>query len=122
MILIENNYAIIEFKKGPFANNSQECISLAMEMLNLSKSFNSLINKGKVPGKKMNKTGRIRIGIQKFVNKDGVNPIVIDKLIGLIRVGGLKQITVQVGEKGIDLSPNEDVSGLIASLMLKRII
>lgn len=120
MIRIENDLAIIEFKKGPFTNDAKNCVGLVMEMLNLSKSFSSILKKGKKPGKKMEKTGRIRIGIEKFVNKTGVDPSTVDKLIHTIRTGNLKVAKVQVGEKEIELYPNNDVPEVIANLILKK--
>jgi hypothetical protein len=123
MIVINRDSAIIEFKKGPFGNDAQGCIGLAMEMLNLSRAFRAVSAKGKKPPKKLEKTGRIRIGIQKFVNKNGVDPLVIDKLIGEIRKGKLSTIKVPIGEnKEIELSPNNDVPGVIADLIVRKII
>jgi hypothetical protein len=122
MIKIDNNSIVIEFKKGSLSNDAENCIKLAMEMLNLSKSFNSLIKRGQEPSKKMNQTGRIRLGIQKFVNKDGVTPIIIDKIISMIRNGNLKEIKTQVGGNEIILYSNNDVSGFIAQLMVEKVI
>jgi hypothetical protein len=123
MIEIKKDYIIVEFKKGPFGNDAQGCIGLAMEMLNLSNTFKTVIAKGKTPSKKLEKTGRIRIGIQKFVNKNGVDPLVVDKLIGTIRKGKLSTIKVPIGEnKEIFLTPNNDVPGVIANLMVRKII
>ena len=122
MIEIKDDLLIIEFKKGPFTNDAQNCVGLIMEMLNLSKGFSSILKKGKTPGKKMNKTGRIRTGIEKFVNKTGVDPSVVDRLIRTIRTGNLKTAKIQVGGREIILSPNNDVPGVIADLMLKKVI
>lgn len=123
MIEIKKNYVSIEFKKGPFAKDAQGCICLAMEMLNLSKAFKAISAKDKKPPKKLEKTGRIRLGIQRLVNKNGVDPLVVDRLIGTIRQGNLNIIKVPIGEnKEIELSPNNDVPGVIADLMVKRII
>jgi hypothetical protein len=123
MLEIKDGTAVIEFKKRTFANDAQNCIGLAMEMLNLSKGFKTLLTKGRTPGKKMNKTGRIRTGIQQLVNKTGVDSVVVDNLIRTIREGGLRTIKVQVeGEKEIELLPNNDVPGVIANLMVKKMI
>ncbi len=122
MIRIEDDLAIIEFKKGPATNDAENCVRLAMEVLNLSKSFSSVIKNGKNPGKKMNKTGRIRIGIQKFVNKTDVTPKIIDELICSIREGKLKKINAQIGGSEIELSPNNDVPGVIAKLLMQKSI
>jgi hypothetical protein len=123
MIVINRDFVKIDFKKGPFAKDAQGCIRLAMEMLNLSKAFKAISAKDKKPPKKFEKTGRVRRGIQRFVNKNGVNPLVVDRLIGTIRQGNLNIIKVPIGENiEIELSPNNDVPGVIADLMVKRII
>lgn len=123
MIEIMDEFTIIEFKNGPFLNDAPSCIGLVMEMLNMSKSFRSIILKGKAPGRKMEKTGRIRIGIQKFVNKDGVTPVIVDKLINTIRRGKLTTVKVRVGEEDVvELHPDNDVPGIIAGLMVRKVI
>ena len=117
MIQIERDFVLIEFKNGPAFNDGPSCIRLSMEILNLSKSFSSILKKGSIPGKKMEKTGRIRIGIQKFVNKTDVTPKIIDNLISIIRKGELKKINAK-----IELYPDNDVPAVIARLIMKRSI
>jgi len=103
-------------------NDGPSCIRLAMEILNLSKSFSYVIKKGVKSGKKMEKTGRIRIGIQKFVNKTNVTPAIINDLICIIRRGELNKINTKIGDNEIELFPDNDVPGVIARLMVKKII
>lgn len=120
--IIKDNSVVIEFKNGPARQDSQNCVRLSMEILNLSKSFSSILKKGGQPGKKMEKTGRIREGIQKFVNKNGVTPQIIDNLIYSIRQGKIKQLHAKIGDNEIDLYPNNDVPGIIAKLMMEKSI
>lgn len=122
MIQLDKDLATIEFKNGPAINDPQSCVRLAMEILNLSKNYSSLIKKGKTAGRKMNKTGRIREGIDRYVNKTDVTPTIIDNLIASIRVGKFKKIKAKIGDKEIELFPNNDVPGVIANLMVKKMI
>ena len=122
MIRIQRDLVFIEFKKGPASNDTENCIRLAMEVLNLSKSFSSIIRKGGKPGKKMEKTGRIREGINRFVNKTDVTPAIIDELISSVRQGKLKKITTQIGGNKIELSPDNDVPGVIAKFLMRKSI
>jgi hypothetical protein len=119
MIIIEDDLVLIEFKKGPASNDPSGCIRLAMEILNLSKSFSSFIKKGKKPGKKMEKTGHIRAGIEKFVNKTDVTPKIIDELICSIRKGRIAKISTQIdGAREVELYPDNDVPGVVARFLV----
>lgn len=122
MIKTNGNSVTIEFRKGPAERDAQSCVKLSMEVLNMSKMFSSALGKGKTPGKKMEKTGRIRDGIQKFVNKTDVTPKIVDELICSIRKGQVKEVVAKLGDKEIMLYPNNDVPGVIAKLMLEKVI
>ncbi len=123
MIEINKDSAVIEFKKGPFSNDAPSCILLVMKMLNLSRTFRITNSKGKPPTKKKKSNRDILLGIQKFVNKDGVTPVIVDKLFCTIREGNLRTVKVRVGEEDVvELSPNNDIPGIIAGLMVRKVI
>jgi hypothetical protein len=122
MIEIKGSLVVIEFKKGPARFDSENCVRLCMEILNLSYNFGLCKKDKNKTGKKMNKTGRIREGVNKYVNKNNVTPQKIEKLICSIRKGNIREVTAFINDEEISLLPNNDVPGVIAKLMIERII
>jgi len=122
MTFRDDGEIVLVFKKRPSVNDAENCIKLAMEILNLSQNFSTNRAKGRKPGKKMNKTQRIREGVNSLVNKEGVNPGVVDKLISHIRMGKIKKISTTIDGRPVTLTANEDIAEVITNLFLRKAI
>ena len=96
MQLSNNNTELsIVFRKAQ-KNNIADCLSFIKSILELSNSFRVAKQSEDNVGKKQNKTNRIRENINKLVNREGVAPELIDKLIRQIRLGKIEQIVTKI--------------------------
>lgn len=101
-------------------DNVSECINFIKYVLELSNAFRvEKISKGKV-GKKFNKTNRVREGIDKFINREGVKPLLIKELIHLVRIGKIETIKTKIKGKDIEATATTDFTALTLEMLKFR--
>ena len=111
----------VTFKKGA-GRDTESCLDFLKQTILLSNFFKEELDKKRSPGKKFNKTTRIRTGVQELVDKTNTSQGMVNDLISFIRKGQIEEIKTSLNDIEIRVNKETNFDKLLVDILIKETV